>query len=234
MRRATADRGGSDKPFEKGLTENFSTAVAAEKRGDFVEKLNIPYPIVVEGKYDRLRLLSVCCANVLTTDGFGIFKKSEKLALLRRLSQSSPVIVLTDSDGAGKVIRSHLSSAIPKDRLIQLYIPQIKGKEKRKAEPSAEGTLGVEGMERQLLFDLLSPFEDREKTERRMENPLSKADFYRDGLSGGADSAARRDQLATRLGLPKGMTANALLAALKILLSYEEYLRLVERNDGEF
>ena len=119
-----------------------------------VRLLNIPYPIIVEGKYDRLRLLSVCQATVLTTDGFGIFKKNEKLSLFRALGEKTPVIVLTDSDGAGKLIRSHLSSAIPKDRIIQLYIPKIKGKEKRKDTPSAEGTLGVEGMERELLYSL--------------------------------------------------------------------------------
>ena len=118
--------------------------------------LDIPYPVIVEGKYDRLRLLSVCNAQIITTDGFGIFKKNEKLALIRRLSEKTPVILLTDSDGAGKIIRSHLTSAIPKERLIQLYIPKIEGKEKRKATPSAEGTLGVEGMERELLFSLLS------------------------------------------------------------------------------
>ena len=121
---------------------------------DALQKLNIAYPIIVEGKYDKQRILEVCNATVIATDGFGIFKKSEKLALLRRLAEKTPLIVLTDSDGAGKVIRSHISSAVPKDRLIQLYIPQIKGKEKRKSEPSAEGTLGVEGMERKLLFDL--------------------------------------------------------------------------------
>lgn len=193
------------------------------------EKLNIPYPIIVEGKYDRLRLLSVCNANILTTDGFGIFKKSEKLSLIRQLSARTSIIVLTDSDGAGKVIRSHLTSAIPKDRLIQLYIPRIKGTEKRKDTPSAEGTLGVEGMERALLFDLLSPFEDSERVCAAAQNPLSKADLYADGLSGRPDSASRRDDLAKKLGLPPAMTANALLAALKILVSYDEYCRLVGR-----
>ena len=88
-------------------------------------KLNIPYPIIVEGKYDRLRLLSICNATISTTDGFGIFKKQEKLTLIRRLSEQTPIIVLTDSDGAGKVIRSHLTSAVSPERLIQLYIPQI-------------------------------------------------------------------------------------------------------------
>ncbi len=193
--------------------------------------LNIPYPIIVEGKYDRLRLLSICRAQILTTDGFGIFKKNETLSLFRRLAEQSPIILLTDSDGAGKLIRSHLTSAIPADRLIQLYIPKIPGKEKRKTAPSAEGTLGVEGMERRLLWELLSPFEDVSAAERLRENPLSKTDFYRDGLSGGADSARRRAELAGSLNLPEDMTANALLAALRILLSYEEYCRLVGREE---
>ena len=194
------------------------------------EKLNIPYPIIVEGKYDRLRVLSVCNATVLTTDGFGIFKKNEKLSLFRSLGEKTPIIILTDSDGAGKLIRSHLTSAIPSDRIIQLYIPQIKGVEKRKKEPSAEGTLGVEGMESRLIYDLLSPFEDEAAIERLKENPLCKTDLYIDGLTGSADSASRRDELAVSLGLPKKMTPNALLAALRILLSYEEYLQMVGRK----
>lgn len=194
------------------------------------ERLKIPYPIIVEGKYDRLRILNICDAHVITTEGFGIFKKSEKLALLRSLAARSPLIVLTDSDGAGKLIRSHITSAIPTDRLIQLYIPKIKGKEKRKSEPSAEGTLGVEGMENRLLRELLAPYEDENMAKRIVENPISKTDFYIDGLSGGESSSARRDELAARLSLPSGMTANALLAALKLLVTYEEYLELVGRG----
>lgn len=196
-------------------------------------KLNIPYPIIVEGKYDRLRVLCVCNATVLTTDGFGIFKKNEKLALFRTLGERSPVIVLTDSDGAGKLIRSHISSAIPKDRLIQLYIPKIKGTEKRKSAPSAEGTLGVEGMETELLYKLLLPFENDEISARLRENPLSKTDFYIDGLTGAENSSAKRDVLAESVGLPSGMTADALLAALKILFSYDEYLTLVGRSKSQ-
>ena len=195
-----------------------------------MRKLNIAYPIIVEGKYDKQRILEVCDATVIATDGFGIFKKSEKLALLRKLAAKTPIIILTDSDGAGKVIRSHISSAVPKEKLIQLYIPQIKGKEKRKTDPSAEGTLGVEGMERKTLFDLLLPFEKDDAEQRLNDSPLSKLDFFEDGLSGGEGSAARRDEIAARLGLPAGMTANALLAALKILLTYEEYLDLVGRK----
>ena len=193
-----------------------------------MDKLKIPYPIIVEGKYDRLRLLCVCEANIIATDGFGIFKKHEKLALIRSLSAKTPIILLTDSDGAGKLIRSYLTSAIPKERLIQLYIPKIEGKEKRKAAPSAEGTLGVEGMEQKLLYDLLSPFEDSERISKSYENPLSKADLYRDGLSGRDNSSSLRDKLALRLSLPTGMTPNALLSALKILITYDEYKELVK------
>ena len=194
-------------------------------------RLKIPYPIIVEGKYDRLRLLSVCEANIYVTDGFGIFKKNEKLSLFRELSKKTPIIVLTDSDGAGKLIRSHLTSAVPKDRLIQLYIPKIKGMEKRKSEPSAEGTLGVEGMERELLFDMLSPFVDETVAEKMKDDPVTKTDFYNFGLSGGADSSAKRDVLAQRLGLPSGMTANALLEAIKILVSRSEWLEMMAENE---
>ena len=196
-----------------------------------MERLRIPYPVVVEGKYDRLRLLAVMEGQIITTDGFGVFNHKEKLALLRSLAQKTPVIVLTDSDGAGKLIRSHLTGAIPKERLIQLYIPRIEGKEKRKERPGAEGTLGVEGMENELLRRLLAPYEDETAVQRALENPLSKTDLYVDGLMGGEDSRARRDELAGRLGLPPGMTSNALLAALRVLCSYEEYLALVDRQE---
>ena len=197
------------------------------------KKLNIPYPVIVEGRYDKQRLQCVMNGQIITTDGFGVFNHKEKLTLIRALAQKSPVILLTDSDGAGKLIRSHITSAVPIDRLIQLYIPQIKGKEKRKSQPSAEGTLGVEGMEQQLLYDLLKPYENGEAIARAMENPLSKTDFYIDGLTGKENSTARRDALAASLGLPEGMTPNALLAALRLLCSYEEYLAMVGRSDTE-
>ena len=195
------------------------------------QKLNIPYPVIVEGRYDKQRLGCVMNGQIITTDGFGVFSHKEKLTLIRVLAKKSPIILLTDSDGAGKLIRSHITSAVPAGRLIQLYIPQIKGKEKRKTAPSAEGTLGVEGMEQQLLYDLLKPYEDGSAIARAMENPLSKTDFYIDGLTGKDNSTARRDELAARVGLPAGMTSNALLAALRLLCSYEEYLTLVGRSE---
>ncbi|MCQ2428901.1 MAG: DUF4093 domain-containing protein [Clostridia bacterium] len=197
------------------------------------DKLRIPYPVIVEGKYDKIRLANVMEGQIITTDGFGVFKKQEKQQLIRRMAAASPLILLTDSDGGGKVIRSHLTGMVPKDRLIQLYIPQIKGKERRKAAPSAAGTLGVEGMEDGLLRDLLRPYAVDvvgDTVTRGLNNPLSKADLYTDGLTGRPDSSAKRDELCQRIGLPSGMTSGALLEALRMLYTYEEYLALVGRE----
>lgn len=194
------------------------------------EKLQIPFPVIVEGRYDRLRLECVMEGQILTTDGFGVFRRQEKTQLFRALAERTPLILLTDSDGAGKLIRAHLTSVLPADRLIQLYIPRVAGTERRKQQPSAEGTLGVEGMEQALLYDLLAPYANPAAVERARKNPLSKTDLYLDGLTGCPDSAARRDALAQRLKLPPGMTPNAFLAALRVLLTYEEYLAAVGRN----
>ena len=197
------------------------------------EKLVIPYPVIVEGKYDKIKLDSVIDAHIISTQGFGIFNNRDLAQLLRQLAEKSMIIVLTDSDSGGKVIRSHVTGMIPKDRLIQLYVPQIKGKERRKATPGAEGLLGVEGMDVQLLHDLFLPYTSVEADVRYRENPLSKTDFYRDGLSGGENSRARRDELARACGLPAGMSANALLDALRMLLTYQEYLSLVGREQED-
>ncbi len=190
-----------------------------------MEKLKIAYPVIVEGKYDRLRLLCVMEGQILCTEGFGIFKQKEKLALLRALAKKSPLIVLTDPDGAGKLIRSHIGSAVPKDRIIPLYLPQIACNEKRKAEFSAEGFLGVEGQEQQLLYDLLSPFAG----ESAPREQLTKTDLFVYGLTGGQNSAARRDALAEKFALPKGMTPNALLAALNVIATREEFEKAAEQ-----
>ena len=186
-----------------------------------MEKLNILYPVVVEGRYDELRLQTVMDGQIVRTDGFGIFSKKEKMILLRRLSEKTPIILLTDSDGAGKLIRSHLTSCIPTDRLIQLYIPRIPGVEKRKTTPSAEGMLGVEGMEAELLCKLLAPYAGEPTTVRRGE--IEKADFYAAGLTGKPESKARRDKFAESLGLPAGLTPNALLRAVQVLCTREEF-----------
>lgn len=196
------------------------------------ERIKISYPVIVEGAYDKLRLQNVIEAQILTTEGFGIFRHTEKSKLIRALAERTPIIVLTDSDGAGKLIRSHITSMIPSERLIHLYTPRIHGVEKRKKDPSAEGVLGVEGMENELLYKLFLPYEASAAAVRLAEeNPICKADFYEDGLTGGEGSAACRDAFAEKLGLPAGMTPNALLAAVRVLCTYEEYCRLVGRNE---
>ena len=194
-----------------------------------MDKLKIDYPIIVEGKYDKIKILSVADAYVLTTDGFGVFNKAEKLAVIQALAKKTPIIVMTDSDGAGKLIRSHITSAIPKERLIHLYTPARKGKERRKSEPSAEGYLGVEGIDADKIRELLSPFDSangRFDTERQ---EITKLDFFSDGLSGGEGSAARRDALALACGLPPKMTANALLSALNVLYTHAEYKEILKK-----
>ena len=193
-----------------------------------MEKLKIDRPIIVEGKYDKIKIKSLFDACVITTEGFGVFKNSEKLALIKKLAAKSKIIVITDSDGAGKLIRSHITSAIPKDKLIQLYTPQVVGKERRKAEGSKEGFLGVEGTDAEILRKLLAPFavDAPEGTAERSE--IEKLDLYELGLTGGADSAQKRDSLAVRLGLPRAMTPNALLAALNVLISREELYDLMK------
>ncbi|MBP3376535.1 MAG: DUF4093 domain-containing protein [Clostridia bacterium] len=192
-----------------------------------MEKLKIPYTIIVEGKYDKIKIASIADACIITTEGFGVFKSEERLALIKKLSERSKIIVLTDSDGAGKVIRSHITSAIPRDRLIQLYIPQVKGKERRKDHASKEGYLGVEGIDAQRLYDLLSPFAVQSGGETGPREEITKADMFACGLTGGEGSAEKRDELSARLDLPSKMTPNALLSALNVLLTREEFFELV-------
>ena len=186
-----------------------------------MEKIKISYPIIVEGRYDKIKLSSLLDADIFTTDGFQIFKSDEKTALFRALAKRSPIIILTDSDGGGTVIRNRFKAIIPEDRLIHLYIPQIAGKESRKAKPSKAGTLGVEGMNADLLRSLFEPFADGSNVKAR--GGITKTDFYELGLSGTDGSAERREQLALTLGFPKDMTANALLCALNILYTREEF-----------
>lgn len=192
-----------------------------------MSKLRINYPIIVEGKYDKIKITSIADACVITTDGFGVFKNHERLALIRELAKKSKIIVLTDPDGAGKLIRSHITSAIPRDRLIQLYTPQVKGKERRKERASAEGYLGVEGADAQKLCELLAPFAEQSGEDMAPREEITKADMFACGLTGGEGSAEKRDMLAVSLDLPRGMTPNALLSALNVLLTREEFFELV-------
>ena len=195
-----------------------------------MEKMKIDLPIIVEGKYDKIKILSIADACVIATDGFGVFKNSERLSLIKRLAEQSKIIVLTDSDGAGKVIRSHITSAIPKERIIQLYTPQVKGKERRKGTPSAEGYLGVEGTEAASLRRILLPFSSGMTNRDTVREDITKADMFEAGLTGAPDSAEKRNELALSLGLPRGMTPNALLSALNVLMCREDFAAKYRKN----
>ena len=193
-----------------------------------MEKLKIDRPVIVEGKYDKITLSSVIDAEIIPTHGFSLFKNEEKVALLRRLAEGGGVILLTDADGGGRQIRARLSSLLPAGSITHLYIPEVAGKEKRKSAPSKEGLLGVEGMEAARLRALFAPFAT-DAPKRTDKAALSKQDFYRDGLSGGNNAARLRDALAAELDLPRGMSANALLAAINLLLSRREYENALAR-----
>ena len=191
--------------------------------------------IVVEGRYDKNALKQVVDATVVETGGFGVFSDRERLALLRRLAAERGLILLTDSDGAGFVIRNFLKGAIPKSQLKQAYIPDIYGKERRKAAPGKEGKLGVEGMSPAVLLQALeragATFRERPSQEPAGE-AVTKADLYGLGLTGGPDSGAKRAQVLKTLGLPERMTANAMLEAVNILYNREEFLsKFVQYGD---
>ena len=190
---------------------------------------SIKYPVIVEGRYDKSAILGMYRATVITTDGFGVFNSREKQALIRKIAERG-VILLTDSDGGGTQIRSFVSGIVPKEKIYQLYIPKIAGKERRKTKASRSGTLGVEGVGGEVLRKILDPFTtDAEQS----VGGITATDLYLLGLSGGDSSAARRDSLCLRLSLPTGMSAKALLAALNVITDLAGLRCLAEENSGD-
>lgn len=185
--------------------------------------IRIREAIVVEGKYDKNKLRQLVDAPVFTTDGFGIMNDDAMLELLRRVAQERGLIILTDSDGAGFVIRNRLKGCLPAEQVRHAYIPDIFGKERRKTTPGKEGKLGVEGMEPEVLLQALqragATFEDGEK--KPVRAPITKADLMELGLSGRPDSKQRRLALQKKLALPEHLSANALLEVLNILYDTE-------------
>lgn len=194
--------------------------------------LRIREAVVVEGRYDKSALAGVVDTLILETAGFGVFKDGERLALLRRLASIRGLIVLTDSDGAGFVIRNHLKGAIPKGQLKHAYIPDVYGKERRKRAPGREGKLGVEGMPPDVLEQVLrragATFLDGDSLSGCAGPALTKGDLFAAGLSGGEGSAERRKALLKRLELPEHMSANALLAVLNGCYSREETEKILK------
>lgn len=200
-----------------------------------MEKMRISMPILVEGKYDKNTLSQYFDADIFYFGGFSVFNAKEKQAMIRKIAKDG-IIILCDSDGAGKQLRSFLTGILPKDKVYNAYVPKIEGKEKRKTKPSKAGLLGVEGMGRDELVKALSPFVDgggRDKLSgKNAEKTITKVDLYLDGLSGTDGAGERRAKLLSALDLPDDMTANAMLSALNIIVSYDEYKSLVLSLDG--
>lgn len=196
--------------------------------------VKIKETILVEGRYDSNTLRQIVDAPVLETSGFGIFKDKKQMDLLRRVAEKRGLIVFTDSDGAGFVIRNHIKSAIPGKYLKHAYIPDIPGKEKRKSAPGKEGKLGVEGMTKEVILSALrasgATIDGEEAAERAS---VTKQDFMELGLSGGKDSSRKRQALIKRLDLPEHISSNALLQAVNLLCSKEELASILEEVDAE-
>lgn len=185
--------------------------------------------VIVEGKYDKITLENVIDATIIATDGFGIFKNKEKRELIRLLAMKHGIVVITDSDSAGGVIRSHLKQICPDGTITNVYIPQLLGKEKRKAKPSKEGLLGVEGMTQQVLVEsLLRSGINGEEISRKENKKITKTTFFTLGLSGGKNSSHLRDDLAEYLNLPKGMSSNAFLDCINAIFEYDEFVKAVD------
>ena len=192
-----------------------------------MERLKISLPIIVEGRYDKSALSGFLDANIITTGGFSIFNNKEKQSLIRRLGQNG-IILLTDSDGGGKQIRKFLQGILPEGQIHNLSIPKVEGKESRKRKASKAGTLGVEGMEKDVILRLLEPFADG-KNPVKSGKMITKVDFFTDKLTGCDGASENRARLCRQCNLPEDMTSNALLEAMNLLYGYEEYKKIVEK-----
>ena len=199
--------------------------------------LTLTIPVIVEGKYDKIKIKSIVNATVIAADGFGIFKNEEKRALIRRLGARG-VILLSDSDGGGRLIRSHLRGMLGGIPVYDLYTPQIEGKERRKAAPSKAGYLGVEGVPADILRGIFEKFAaahpefcGSDETVMTEKSGITSAQMYELGLTGRDNSAALRDTVCRRLGLPAGMSAKAFAEAVALVSGYEEVRGIIAEDD---
>lgn len=192
--------------------------------------IKIEQAIIVEGKYDKIKLSSIVNAVIIVTNGFGIFKDEEKLELIRYYARKTGIIILTDSDSAGFQIRNHIKGAVKNGKIYNVYIPDIMGKEKRKVKPSAEGKLGVEGVEKKII---LKAFENAGITASESSDnsipEITKTDLYMLGLSGGNNSSILRKKLLAYLKLPSLLSANSMLEVLNTMMSYDELKEIMNK-----
>lgn len=194
--------------------------------------IKIDKVIIVEGRYDKIKLSSMIDGIIIETEGFGIFKDKDKQKLIRKLAETKGIAILTDSDSAGFVIRNFITSIVPKEYITNVYIPDIYGKEKRKDSPSKEGKLGVEGISAEILkeaFKKAGIGVSQSETNERKKITLN--DFFDDGLTGDTQSKRKRTDLLKKLDLPERMSTKAMLDILNTFITYDEYKKLVEPEE---
>ena len=193
--------------------------------------ISLDMPIIVEGKYDKIKLSSIVDATIITTEGFGIFKNKDRVQLIKKLAKKKGVIVLTDSDSAGSIIRSYLKNIIGEEKIYNVFLPEIKGKERRKITPSAEGLLGVEGVDKEIILSALKRFLPDNKLQPK--EPITKAFLMQCGLSGCENSSQLRKEVLKKLNIPNSVAPNTLLRVLNDISSREEILKIIkEINEG--
>ena len=198
--------------------------------------IKIKQAVIVEGKYDKIKVSNILDTLIRETDGFGIFKDKNKQKLIRRLAETRGILILTDSDSAGFTIRSFLNGLVPQEQLVNVYIPDIFGTEKRKSEPSKEGKLGVEGVKSDVIIDALKKagVEFDVGTEKQINtHPVTKTDLFLDGLSGGKGSAEKRARFLKQLDLPEHLSANSMLKLINSFMDFDDYKREIQKlNEG--
>lgn len=194
--------------------------------------IKLTKPVIVEGKYDIIKLSNLIDGLIIKTDGFGIFKDKEKQKLIRRLAGEKGIIVLTDSDSAGFLIRNFLSSSIPKEKITHVYIPDIFGKEKRKTEGGKEGKLGVEGMSEEILLEAFRKAGIVGEITDEKRRLITNVDLYEYGLSGKPNSQAKRKQLLKKLSLPERLSTSSLVKILNTFVTYDEFTECVKEIES--
>lgn len=194
------------------------------------EKIKLTEAVIVEGKYDKIKLSNILDAFIIETNGFAIFKDKSKLSFIKKLAKERGIIILTDSDHAGFMIRNYISSGVPKEQIKNVYIPDIFGKEKRKDTPSKEGKLGVEGMTKEVILASLEKA-GVSSTSSVCDNPITTVDFYDLGLTGGANSKAKRKAVCKALDLPEFLSTSSLISCINNFMTKEEFFALCQNLD---
>lgn len=195
--------------------------------------IKIKQAIIVEGKYDKIKLSGIIDSPIIQTDGFGIFKNKELQKMIKTVAEKTGILILTDSDSAGFQIRSFIGSTVDSQYIRHAYIPDIFGKEKRKTEPSKEGKLGVEGVPEKIIIEALEKAGVLCERVEEPARPITKTDLYEDGFSGGENSSFLRSELLKYFGLPSRLSANSLVKVLNCMTTYDEYLAAIGRIKGE-